>query len=130
MSSLWSKIDSINELIFEPFRARVVKVEKACAIDGSIVALGTNGVIYWSGARKRVSYSFTSRSMENALKGCIKLELLSEKAVQEHMEWDRQRKEKRDQYYAADNLEDYAKILGLKLTKSQQAKIDKAKGRE
>jgi len=123
-SYLYSKIDSIHKLTFEPLRARVVKVIKACNINGTTVILGANGVIYCSGIKNRLAYSFTPRSLENALQACIKMGLLSDKAVQQHLDEEKERWGKSKRGYAAKEIVDAAKCLGIKLTKSQQAKID------
>lgn len=126
MSTICSKIDSIDRLWFEPITAKTIKVSKLTRVDNTIVALGTDGKIYTTGVISRVSYSChgDDGKISRVLDGCIKLGALSTKAVRQHKEDVAKRMAIRDQKYAAKQLADYAERAGIELTAEQLAKIE------
>ena len=121
---LHSKITAINELSFEPLRAKIIKASKAVCVNGTTVILGENGLIYCSGIKNRVSYSYTPRALDNALDACIKLGLLSDEAVAEHRQNQKDYSDRRDRLYIANEIARNVEKLGFKLSKSQQWKVD------
>ena len=121
---LHSKITSINELSFEPLRAKVIKAAKAVCVNGTTVILGENGLIYCSGIKNRISYSYTPRALDNALEACIKLGLLADEAVAQHRQNEKEYSDRRDRLYIANEIAKNVEKLGFQLSKSQQAKVD------
>ncbi|MES2586959.1 MAG: hypothetical protein V4536_08580 [Pseudomonadota bacterium] len=130
MSFLISKIECINQLEFQPLRSKVIGSYKACTIEGTTVVLGNDRVLYCSGISARGAYTYTSRSMRNALQACIKMQLLTQEAVNQHLESEKLRGEARDNKWYAECLEEKALALGITLTKAQLAKLAKARGEQ
>jgi hypothetical protein len=132
MSTICSKIESIDRLWFEPFSAKAVKVVKACAVDTTIVAIGEDGKIYTNGVIKRIAYSChgDEGKISRVLDGCIKLGVLSASAVRQHKSDVAARAKKREMRWAADQIEDYANRLGISFTDEQLDEIAKAKGKQ
>ena len=128
MSKLFSKIDEIQKLQFAPLRAKPVKVLKAVCQNGTTVVLGVDGAIYLTRITSRVYYQSTNRSLSDALDACIKMGVLTDKAVAEHRANEAAYQVKKENSYCAKYIVDHAETLGIQFTKAQQKIIDKAKG--
>ena len=128
MSRLFSKIDAIENLQFEPLRAKPVKALKAVCQNGTTVILGADGVIYLPHITSRVYYPSSNRSLSDALDACIKMGVLTDKAVAEHRADEAARQVREENRYCAEYIVGYAQTLGVQFTKAQQKIIDKAKG--
>jgi hypothetical protein len=128
MSRLLSKIDAIEKLWFEPLRAKPVKALKAVYQNGTTVILGADGVIYLPRITKRIYYQFSNRSLGDALDACIKMGVLTDKAVAEHRANEAALQAKKENAYCAEYIVSNAQTLGIQFTKAQQKIIDKAKG--
>ena len=128
MSKLFSKIDEIQKLQFEPLRAKPVKVLKAVCQNGTTVVLGVDGAIYLTRITSRVYYQSTNRALSDALDACIKMGVLTDKAVAEHRANEAANQVKKENSYCAKYIVGHAETLGIQFTKAQQKIIDKAKG--
>ena len=121
MSSISSKIESIDRLWFEPITAKVIATKKITMVDNTIVALGEDGKIYTTGVISRVCYSMHGNDgrIGRVLDGCIKLKVLSSNAVRQHKENIQKLHEARDKKWNKEQLLDYANKLGVELTPEQ-----------
>lgn len=128
MTMLISKIDSINNLVFNPLKSKPIRALKAVKQNGTTVILGADGEIYLNSIKSRVAYNFTNRSLSDALDACIKMRVLSDKAVAEHRSNEAAREVNQEAMHCAKYISEHAKILGVAFTKAQQKIIDKALG--
>jgi exosome complex RNA-binding protein Rrp4 len=120
MSHICSKIDSIDNLWFEPIPSKVTAVSKITRIDNITVALGTNGKIYTNGVVAHVAYTAGHDGKLGAvLDGCIKLKVLSANAVRQHKEDSAKRQARRDRKWNVERFTEAAKALGIDLSEDQ-----------
>lgn len=129
MSKLFSKIDDIAKLTFEPIRARVIIASKAVNSNGTTVILGANGTLYCSGIKTRLAYQNTTRNLSAALDACIKMGLLTEKAVAQHRADEKAYFAKRARQWAADSIQSNAETLGIKFNQAQLKIINQGLGK-
>ena len=128
MSSICSKIESIDNLWFEPIPARATAVTKITRVSNITVALGANGKIYTNGVIDRVAYTGGHDGRLGAvLDGCIKLKVLSANAVRQHKEDSAKRQAKRDRKWNVERFTEAAKSLGIELSEDQIAKTQPEK---
>lgn len=124
MSHIFSKYDKLNLLRFEPISAKVVAVEKMTTIDGTIVVLGKDGVIYTTGVGKGFGYSLSHEGrLARVIDGCVKLGVLSAEAVAEHKAIQKAKAEQQSRKWEARRLVEAAERLGLNLTAHQKKKL-------
>lgn len=131
MSRLNSKLDSINELRLEPLPGgKALKAVKVARIDTTIVALGEDGTIYSNSVQSHFSYPAThareGMRLGRVLDACIKLGVLSAKAVKEHKADAKARQDREERKYAASDVLSSAAKAGLKLTEKQLATLEQA----
>lgn len=120
MSTICSKIDSIDNLWFEPFPTKPVATVKVCRVENIVVALGANGKIYTNGVQERVAYTGGHDGrLGYVLSGCIKLGVLTAKAVKQHKDDCIERQRKRDHKWNVEQLQTYTERLGIGLTPDQ-----------
>lgn len=124
MSTIQSKFDDISKIRFEPLTAAVVAVVKLTRVDRTVVALGANGTVYTDGVSAHCYYHDGHEGkLSRVLDGCVKLRLLTAKAVEQHKAATKARSDKAHNEWAAESIIDNAKDLGLNLTAAQQAKL-------
>lgn len=120
MSTICSKIESIDRLWFEPIPAKVTTVTKITRVDNITVALGANGKIYTNGVIDRCAYTQShDGKLGRVLDGCIKLKVLSANAVRQHKEDSERRQAKRDRKWNVERFTEAAQALGIELTEDQ-----------
>lgn len=124
MSSICSKIESIDNLWFEPFSAKPVACKKVVSVEGTIVALGENGKIYSNGVIARVAYmGGHDGKISRVLDGCLKLKVLSANAVKQHKDDCQKRQDARDKKWNIERLTEAAEKLGIALSPEQLEKL-------
>lgn len=129
MTTICSKIDSIDRLWFEPIPAKAVAVKKIVRVgDRTTVAVGENGKIYTNGVQSRVAYSCHGNDgrIADVLDGCIKLGVLTANAVRQHKSDVQSRLDKREKKWAAEHITSYAEKLGIEFSAEQIKVIEKA----
>lgn len=120
MTTICSKIESIDQLWFETIPAKASGVTKITRVDNIIVALGTNGKIYTNGVVDRVAYTGGHDGrLSLVLDGCIKLKILSANAVRQHKEASAKRQAKRERKWQIERFVEAAKALGIELSEEQ-----------
>lgn len=121
MSIIISKVETLNQLRFEPITAKVVKVVKMTRVnDRTTVVLGENGTIYTNGVQANIGYGGGHHGkLSDVIDGCVKLGLLSAAAAKEHKDWRAGQSERNEKRCAARNIKGYAVKLGLRLTAKQ-----------
>lgn len=117
MSRICSKVQSLNDLIFEPITAKPVAVTKVVNVNGTIVAVDANNSnkIHTTGVVGHCAYSFHDEDgsrIGRVLAGCIKLRVLSAGAVKKHQDHVSAGKAARDLAWNTKQFLDYAKTLG------------------
>lgn len=131
MSRLNSKLHSINELRLEPLPGgKALKAVKVARIDSTIVALGEDGTIYSNSVEAHFSYPVThgreGMRLGRVLDACIKLGVLSSKAVAAHKADAKARQEKDARKFAAIAVLESATEACVKLTAKQLATLERA----
>ena len=126
MSTILSPIASIDRIQIEPFPTnRLVRVARAVRVGRTIVLVDDKGTIYSSQVSASCAYAFGC-NMEDTLRGVQRLGLLSKAAVDQHQGLIKERDDRRKRFYAAQNIEEQAKLLGFKLTNAQRGRIERA----
>lgn len=129
MSRLNSKLDSINELRLEPIPGgKAIKAVKVARVDSTIAVLGEDGTIYSNSVEAHFSYPVThgreGMRLGRVLDACIKLGVLSAKAVAAHKADAKARQEREQRRCAAQAMLSNAADAGVKLTARQQAQLE------
>lgn len=125
MSSFSSKIESIRNLWFEPMPATPINVVKAVRTYETSAVLGADGKIYSNCIVKRVCYGNTAGRHIDLFHCCRKLGVLSAKVIKEHLDQQATAAKRRERSWAAAQLRDTAKTLGVALS-PQQKRVIKA----
>lgn len=131
MSTLNSKLDSIKQLSLEPIPGdKALKAVKVARIDSIIVALGEDGTIYSNSVQSHLSYAVPhgceGMRLGRVLDACIKLGVLSAKAVKEHKADAKARRDREERRYAASTVLSSVAKAGVKLTAKQIATLEQA----
>lgn len=120
MSRIQSPVKDVNDLWFHKLpSSRKVPMAAAARVGNTHVFVDAQGKIYSTQVRDNCSYVLGS-GLDDTLAGCRLLGLLSKDAVEAHTTAAKLRNVKRERFYAAANLADAAKTLGLKLTSAQE----------
>lgn len=126
MGSLISNVPKIRDLRFYPIPNRPLKVQKAIRIDNVTIILGQDDRLYVEG-QLAGRYCFTHGNwpwLDGTMRALLKLGVLIQEEVDEHLEWNRLYSEFRDRRNAAERLLDNAETAGIKLTAYQRRKIE------
>ncbi len=131
MSRLNSKLESINQLHLEPIPGgKAIKAVKVARIDTTIVVLGQDGTIYSNSVQSRISYPVEhareGMRLGRLLDACIKLDVLSSKAVAEHKADAKAKHDRSSRREAAKSMLSDAATAGVKLTAKQIAQLEQA----
>lgn len=119
MSMFCSKIKAVRELRFEPIPTRPIAVVRAVSHEGVTAMLGKDNRIYTNAVEKNTCYGNTTEFRSNLFHCCLKLGVLSARAVKEHNEYEAKLAKQRDDRWAAERLFTASNELGLMLTVSQ-----------
>jgi len=128
VSNFMSPVQKIDALFLEPIPTnRAITVVKATR-DGRItLLLAGDGKIYSSMSAK-VSYMLGSSDIQTStMRALHRLGVITKAQMDEHLAAGEKHSEQRRRKWAADSIVGDAKVLGIKLTKAQQAKVDAAK---
>ena len=120
MSSICSKIESIDNLWFEPIPSKARAMQRMCRIENIVVALGADGKIYTNAVIARVAYTGGHGGrLSHLLDGCIKLGVLAASEVKKHKDYMAERQRIRDHKFNVEQLQTYTNRLGIQLTPEQ-----------
>jgi hypothetical protein len=122
-SYIWSPVDEVNKLVFHPLPAgRVLKVAKAVKVGRTHVFLDAEGRIYSTQVHNQRTYVLGSL-LHDTIAGCIKLGVLSKDAVAKHTKACVEHQEREHRRFAAQELADAAKRLGVTLSTEQKRAV-------
>lgn len=122
-----SPVRSIDDLHFHPLPAnrKPIQVDRVVRVEKTLVFVDLAGRIYSTQVAQRVTYTF-GFGLEDTLRGCQALGLLSKAAVDQHKKLCDARNRANGMRWAAKSIAEDAATLGLKFTPAQQRVIKAA----
>ena len=124
---LESTVEDIRKLVFYPLPTKPTDIVKAIRVDRTHVFIDSEGRIYSTQvSENRTNYCYANRKYEATLTGLERLGVLSQAAVDQHVETVKADRLKSERQYAAKSLASHAEALGLALTDEQLAVIEEA----
>ena len=126
MSSIMSPVDDIDSLQFHQLPTKPINVTKAVRVGRVHVFVDAAGKVYSTQVMGSRCYTPAS-NLEDTLRGCKLLGVLSPEAVAQHKAYSKALREKRDRKYAAEDFLRSAQELGLRLTDAQKRAVSEAK---
>lgn len=121
--SLSSDVENINKICFSPFPSkRKLNIDKLVRIEHAIYAVGCNGSIY-TNTRLCTRWYPRYANPDHCVEALEKLGVITSEEAKVHLDYVKSHRERSDQGHIADRIVDNAKLLGLKLTKAQERKL-------
>ena len=121
---LMCRNEIIDNLPFAAPTAKVIAAEKVVQIDGVLVVKLANGRIMTS-ARNFHKWAFPIGTdlpaREPVVKGLAKLGVITDEMAQEHMDEHRRAREAKEEQFAREMVETYAKKAGLRVVEDRPA---------
>jgi hypothetical protein len=122
---LTSTYEEVQKLRFHPLKSKTPVDGRVCRVDRTIVVVTDKGWIYSSQVNDRMYYSAIS-NVDDTLEALFKLGRISKEAFEGHVTARRALHAKRNLKWQAESVKDYVEALGIKLTKPQLVKLNKA----
>lgn len=127
-SLIASKVQSVSALRFQPMpTGKKVDAVKACRIGRTHVFVDTKGNIYSTQVQNKAYYTLGT-GLDDTLKACGVLGLISKQAADQHIADVETEKAKSRKRWAAVEMLANATTLGLRLTAAQKKAIEAAGG--
>lgn len=126
MGSLISRVPKIDKLDFKPFPSRPIRVERMIRVDDVVIAVTANGTLYTnSRAARNAAYAHGNWPwQEPTMRALVKLGVISQEQMDEHLAYTELLVSNRDKQYARDDLERLEKRFGIKIPKRELKKLD------
>lgn len=128
MTNFISPVEKIDHLVLKKIPTdRTINVVKATRDGRVTLLLASDGKVY-SSAADNFSYSLGRHiNQTSTMRALRRLGVITKAQMEQHLAACEQRSLRRNMRHAADSITTDAKLLGIQLTKAQQAKIDAAR---
>ena len=125
MTNYMSPVQKIDQMFLEPIPTdRAINVVKATRDGRVTLLLASDGRVY-SNMSANVSYTLGVSDIQTSTMNALRrLGVITKAQMEEHLAAGEKRDQPRRRQWAADSIVGDAKVLGIKLTKAQQAKVD------
>ena len=124
MAHIWSNVDKIDNLWLEALpRSRVIKIEKAIAVERIVLFVTAEGRLYHNGL-ENYSYMPGIRVWTKALmRALLKLKIITKQQMDDHLSLCNKVDAKRIKKNDLDHIQNIAKRNKIKLTKAQLKRL-------